>query len=174
MFSCGIDGIDGNNGVDGNNGTDGTNGVGGGKIYDANDIFLGDLTSASPEWLTIFTSNGYFASSYWDKFSEDDIHFTGPNGSGELFIIWECTQYSKRVIYSNNQFYTFKITANGLSVADESITTYSSYWDGDATSIVDSTGSLNASYEKAYLIETISRADIGLPETIAYPLRLEY
>ena len=145
------------------------------KLNDANGHLLGFVTASDPTEVTIFTSKSYFVTLYWSgTLKPTVVYFTGPNGQGTMFTLWANTYplWGYVAVYQGHPYVVTSIDASGFAIADPSITAYQSYC-FDGVNITNSSGSL-ASEQCAYDMKQVQLADLGLPTSIATPMRMVF
>ncbi len=139
-------------------------------LKDANGVNLGYVVFAYSYGVEVYSSKRYFVELGWDgSFVDGDPYFTGPNGTGTIFITNTSPFFGAVVMVSGQPYVALSVDANGLAIPDASITGYQSeYWNNVLT---NSTSSLSAG-EIAYDLKAATLADIGMPSSIALPMQL--
>jgi len=152
------------------------------KVLDKDGDFIGYAVEVSPSGLIIMSTTGYIYPCDWElKGWNRDVYATGLGGTGNLFYVddeYNSAKYGKSVFRMGDSsiLFSFKnINANGLAESTANLTSYQSYIDYDHDTFIDSTDTIY-DYEIAYEVETVTFADIGLPElsTITFPLNLQF
>ena len=179
--SIGPAGDAGPEGPIGHEGPIGPAGVSSGKLYDGNDVLLGYCNFIEYDKIIVFSPNGYMYQLTWNgefdqRVGNVALWFTGLNGTGSVYLVRDPVFIGNGLaIYSyNNLLYTFSdLDALGIPEYEILIPAFQSMLEYSKNEAVDNISyppSFSANY-RAYLLKTITRADAGIPDTIALPLR---
>ncbi len=143
------------------------------EAYDGDDRRIGYVTFVSTDSITVQSNKGYLYNLFWDgSIPEDNFHFTEKDAKGTMFLRWYGVQYGKSVFRLDDVLYTYKdVHRHGFAEPDSSITEYKSYKFG--SKITNSSGSVSSD-QKAYVLKEITRAEAGIPTTIALPIKIQY
>jgi hypothetical protein len=143
------------------------------RLSDANGKILGYVTSSSPSSLDLYTPKGYFVSIDWNGTLLEGIAlFTGADGTGTMFFQWTRESALRGFVASihGHPYVASSLDGNGFAVADPGITSYESYSFNDSITNVPATPVLGP--YNAYPLKQAQPADIGLPSSVALPLRI--
>lgn len=137
-------------------------------LYDKGGV-IGKTTSVSPYGIGLYSEKGYMYSINWDgKFSGSAFYYSDSNCLGDIYIVVEII-YGKSVFYNkhDDNFYTPNDTlTDGTAIYQKNIKTKSfNYLDS----------CMNYPYSQNYIgIKPVLKKDIGIPEKITPPLRIEF
>lgn len=192
--ACNSAGEKGDPGIDGTDGTDGTSVVAGTGSYiltDANNTYLGYVTSLSDYKPTVYiiTSENYileinvYDAKLYNASETYSYYSTQDNGVGTVFISGSPEKdFGKRVFGLNNKLYSYKnINIDGSASYNINGTTIESHYsDYTSTWINKHNGSYwDSSFLQENMIindlnelKEVQPIDVGLPITIVVPLKL--
>ena len=177
----------GNNG----NGNGGNGGVimRGAKLYDADDTFLG-YSFLDQHGVTVISEMNHMYNIGWDgTFMTFNVYFTGEDGEGDKYVSSWHLPYGQYVYSYDNALYTYAdFDANNLPMKADPPPNFKSHYNHEVNEMHDHTwpwggsGNINDQFSPdagadrmmALRIEQISRADAGIPETIALPLHFSF
>lgn len=147
------------------------------KLNDADNNFIGYVTSADDYKLWVFTSKGYMCRLAWDgSVGNNYFRYTEADGKGTIFVTEETLSFLAKNIYYNYFDKKYYIPAeensSGFVVSDSTIKESKSRVYEDAV-IKNETSQLYDN-QIAIRIKEITRAEVGLPETIKLPLKLKF
>ena len=147
--------------------------AGGGKnLLDGNNVNLGSVLSADQSGVTVLTSGGYMIEIPWNAaFPSAQIYYTGANCTGTAYLNHGGggapfpTMFGKWVVFSRalNSLVTPATVANGVSTAE----TF------NAATLDNPTCGASDGPAEGWKLQTVTRATVGLPATIALPLKFQ-
>lgn len=165
LLGCNVTGD--NNNTDSNN--DNSNTVVGsrGKVHDSNGIFIGYATAVTKEVVFVYTTKGYLVMLTWDgAIDNDGTYYTSTDCTGTPYSLTESIPTAKIIVFNNHSgLLTYIPDTNGLA-KQTSVTTFNSYYTSYDNAFHNNSTYTLSSEEYAFELQSISRADVGLPETI--------
>lgn len=99
--------------------------------------------------------------------------YTEIDGEGTPFVSSNNMYNGKSIWSIQGQLFTFKDTVNGVAAEDVTITESKSSYDWENDLLTNSTNAISAG-NKVYVLEEITRTDIGLPDSIVLPLNIVF
>ena len=145
------------------------------KLYDNNDTFLGYCIPSGSS-IMVLSPNGYYYTLNWDGSLTGSVYFTEQNLEGTPFILSQICYFGKTIISVSNQFYTMRdIDSYGnASIDDTTITSYKSINNYGTVTNHASGGAVSRPTLKSLALKTITKAEAGIPATIALPLKISF
>lgn len=166
FFGCDVTG---NNSSPVSTNNNGTTIVGSrGKIHDSNGVFIGYATSLTSDSITVYTTKGYLIMLSWDgAINTDSTYYATTDCTGIAYDIREVIPPSKAIVYnSHSDLLTYIPDTNGLakpsSITRDAINSYYDYY----TEQPKHNTTYGDSSKYIFELQSISRADAGLPDTI--------
>lgn len=177
FFGCDVanDSVDNTASQPGSSNSDATVVVSRGKMYDANNVLIGNAVNIDGESILLVTSTGYMVNFFWSgDIKPSKIHYTESDGAGTAFDYNSSySPYSKECHLGNGKYYIYRDIENGVAVIDPSITSYLSRYDRDSDAITNESSAMTV-YSPAFALKEIQRSELGLVETIVGPLTIKF
>jgi hypothetical protein len=151
------------------------------KAYDANDVLLGYCTESNGTGMTIYSPESYFYMLQWDgNLVDSRVAFTRPSGAGIPMMfcndtVANCFQ-ARTVTRAGSGIYVFdKVNPDGTAGNDGTFATYVSAYDPIAGTVINyPSDQIIGSGIVVFPLYARSRADVGIPATIATPIKLSF
>ena len=146
------------------------------KLYDGSGNYLG-YADPSGYSILVYTTKEHFITLQWDGTPyKSTIYFTERDGAGNAFVNSHNAFHAKNTYFANGKFYiSDQFNDNNIALPSGSYTSYKSRTDGTTTTNVADDTTVDLSYSgPSYTLMEVSRQDVGLPDNIPLPLRIEW
>lgn len=146
------------------------------KLYDANNVFIGYVTSLEEVKIQIVTEKGYLLSLKWDgSIFEHVTYYNSNNGIDKPFDYFETAPTAKQVKYNELEgLLIYMADSYGLALPNTNITTTDFEYNKTTGQKEVYNEDITAYGYNAYELVPTAKAEIGLPAVITTPIDIVF